>query len=250
MDDKSRRQGGAWKFYPSWPSTLAVLSLLPVLLSLGFWQLNRYWQKTELQTAFAKQSRQMPISLDDLNPSDPDNYYRRVVASGRYDNSHQLLLDNQLRRGQPGYYVLTPLKLADGAAILVNRGWVPLGESRQILPDIAIITEPITIDGRIAQPTNPGIRLGEAGGADRNWPRVVQYVDYAPLAAILGYPLKPAILLLEPTADLGYWRDWQPHFGGFGPERHQGYAVQWFALSAALVILYLAASIRREKVAS
>ena len=239
-------RSGPRKFRPGWPATLAVLLLLPVLLSLGFWQLNRAWQKAELQAAFAEQSRQAPVSLDHLNPADSSHYYRQVTATGRYDDSRQLLLDNQLREGRPGYQVLTPLRLADGEAILVNRGWVPLGESRQVLPDIAVTAEPVTVNGRIAQPANPGIRLGEPGGADRNWPRVIQYVDYSPLSTILGYPLKPAIILLDPQADQGYWRDWQPNFGGFGPERHQGYAVQWFALSAALVILYIAASIRRE----
>lgn len=63
---------------------------------------------------------------------------------------------------------------------------------------------------------------------------------------ILSYPLKPVIILLNPEVGQGYWRDWQPSFGGFGPERHQGYAVQWFALSVALVILYVIAGIRRE----
>jgi len=237
---------GAWKFHPGWPSTLAVLLLLPVLLSLGFWQLDRSWQKAELQTAFAEQSQQQPTTLDHLDPADSSHYYRRVIATGHYDDSRQLLLDNQLREGRPGYQVLTPLRLPNGQAMLVNRGWVPLGESRQVLPDIAVTTESVTVKGRIAQPANPGIRLGAAGGADRNWPRIIQYVDYAPLSAILGYPLKPAIILLDPEANSGYWRDWQPSFGGLGPEHHQGYAVQWFALSAALVILYFASSIRRE----
>ncbi|MCB1777482.1 MAG: SURF1 family protein [Candidatus Competibacteraceae bacterium] len=247
MDNETATtQGDPRRFRPGWPATLAVLLLLPILLSLGFWQLNRARQKAELQTSFAEQSRQAPVLLKHLNPADPGNYYRRVIVTGRYDNARQLLLDNQLRDGQPGYQVFTPFKRADGEAILVNRGWTPLGESRQVLPDITVTNELVTVNGRIAQPANPGIRLGEPGGADRNWPRVIQYVDYQPLSAILGYPLKPAVILLDPEADQGYWRDWQPTFGGFGPERHQGYAVQWFALSAALVILYIAAGIRRE----
>ena len=61
----------------------------------------------------------------------------------------------------------------------------------------------------------------------------------------MGYPLQPAVVLLEPEAAEGYWRDWQPRFGGFGPERHQGYAVQWFSLAMALVILYLTTNIHR-----
>jgi surfeit locus 1 family protein len=180
-----------------------------------------------------------------LDAADRDSLYRRVIAVGHYDNRRQILLDNQLREGRPGYHVLTPLRLADGGAILVNRGWTPLGESRQTLPDIAVTVEAITVNGWLAQPVNPGLRLGEAAGADQHWPQVMPYIDYAQLAALLGYPLRPALILLEPNQPQGYLRDWRPRFGGFGPERHQGYAVQWFALAATLIILYLVAHVRR-----
>ena len=234
-----------WTFQPGWASTLAVLLLLPLLLGLGFWQLDRARQKAELQAAFAERSRWPPASLDGLDIADQSSLYRRVMATGYYDNEHQVLLDNQLRDGQPGYHVLAPLRLADGGAILVNRGWAPLGESRQVLPPVAVTAEVITVSGWLAQPANPGLRLGDATGANQNWPRVTTYIDYVRLATILGYPLRPAVILLEPNQPQGYLRDWQPRFGGFGPERHQGYAVQWFALAATLVILYLAAHVRR-----
>ncbi|MDG4549263.1 MAG: SURF1 family protein [Candidatus Contendobacter sp.] len=240
-----RARVGDWVLRPGRASTIATLLVLPLLLTLGFWQLDRARQKAELQAAFADQSRQPPASLAEVNPDDPANRYRRVVAVGRYDREHQLLLDNQVRDGQAGYHVLTPLRLTPGSAILVNRGWLPLGGSRQELPDVAVTAEPITVVGWLAQPTSPGLRLGDAGGSDSRWPRVIPYVDYDRLAALLGYPLWPTVILLEPEASAGYRRDWQPQFGGYGPERHQGYAVQWFALAAALVILYLAANARR-----
>lgn len=217
-----------------------------MLLALGFWQLDRAKQKAELQAAFTERFQQPPVPLTGVDPADPASRYRRVIAIGRYDSGHQILLDNQLRDGRPGVHVLTPLRLADGAAILVNRGWVALGESRQVPPDLAAPPDIMTVTGWLGQPANPGLRLGDAAGADRNWPRMVAYVDYDRLAAILGYPLQPAVMLLEPDAPCGYWRDWQPRFGGFGPERHQGYAVQWFALAAALAMLYLAVNTRRE----
>jgi surfeit locus 1 family protein len=238
-------QIGRWIFQPGWASTLAVLLLFPLLLSLGFWQLDRAQQKAELQAAFAERSQWPPAPLDGLDVADRDSLYRRVIATGYYDNGHQVLLDNQLREGRPGYHVLTPLRLPTGGAILVNRGWTPLGESRQTLPNITVTVEVITVKGWLAQPANPGLRLGDAAGADRNWPRVTPYIDYERLAVILGYPLQPAVILLEPNQPQGYLRDWRPRFGGFGPERHQGYAVQWFALAATLVILYFAAHIRR-----
>ena len=237
---------GVWVFRPGRAATFATLLLLPLLLALGFWQLDRARQKTEWQAAFTARSGLPPVPLTEVNVADAAHRYRRVVASGRYDGAHQVLLDNQVRAGQPGYHVLTPLRLDGGAAILVNRGWIALGASRQTLPVLATPTESVTVSGWLAPPANPGLRLGDAGGSDARWPRVTPYVEYERLAAILGYPLQPALILLEPAAPDGYERDWQPRFSGFGPERHHGYAAQWFALAAALVILYLAASARRS----
>ncbi len=237
---------GNWAFRPGRVATGALLLIMPLLLGLGCWQLDRARQKAEFQTAFVGRLEQPPVPLTELDPVELVDRYRRVVASGRYDSRHQVLLDNQVRDGQPGYHVLTPLRLDAGGAILVNRGWVPLGESRQVLPDVTAPMEVVTVSGWLAQPAQPGLRLGDAAGTDANWPRVVPYVDYERLGAILGQPLRPALILLEPGAPAGYWRDWEPRFGGFGPERHQGYAVQWFALALALAILYLAASIHRE----
>jgi cytochrome oxidase assembly protein ShyY1 len=234
-----------WVFHPSLASTLVVLLLLPLLLTLGFWQLDRGQQKAKLQTAFAEQFSQLPVTLAEVNFTDSAKSYRRVIVSGHYDSAHHVLLDNQVRNGQPGYHVLTPLRLSSGSAILINRGWIALGESRQVLPALAAPTEPVTVTGWLAQPAQPGLKLGDATGSDRRWPRVVPYVDYERLAAVLAYPLQPAVVLLEPEAPSGYERDWQPRFGGFGPERHQGYAVQWFSLAVALVILYITANLRR-----
>ncbi|MFO1422827.1 MAG: SURF1 family protein [Candidatus Competibacteraceae bacterium] len=236
---------GHWVLRPGWAATVATLLVLPLLLGLGFWQLDRARQKAELQAAFVERSQQPPVSLAEVNPDDPASRYRRVVATGWYDSEHQLLLDNQIHDSQPGYHVLTPLRLTQGSAILVNRGWLPLGRSRRELPDVSVAAEPVTVIGWLAQPTSPGLRLGDAAGSDPRWPRVIPYVDYDRLATLLGYPLWPTVVLLEPEASAGYWRDWQPRFGGYGPERHQGYAIQWFALALALVILYLAANTHR-----
>ncbi|NJM11085.1 MAG: SURF1 family protein [Synechococcaceae cyanobacterium SM1_2_3] len=236
----------SWVFRPGWASTLVVLLLLPLLLTLGFWQLDRGQQKAGLQTAFADQAGQPPVTLAEADLGDSAaTRYQRVTVFGHYDGARQILLDNQVRGGQPGYHVLTPLRLPEGGAILINRGWIPLGESRQVLPTLIAPTEAVKVTGWLAQPAQPGLKLGDAAGADRRWPRVVPYVDYDRLATVLAYPLHPAVVLLEPEAASGFERDWQPRFGGFGPERHQGYAVQWFSLAAALVILYLSANLRR-----
>lgn len=225
-------------FNPGWLPTLVTLALLVLLLNLGFWQLERAEQKRAMLSAHDTRTALAPVALNRLDVSDPQNRYRRIYTRGVYDNRQQIFLDNQVHQGQPGYHVYTPF-LPDGAdaAILVNRGWVPWGETRARLPDISLENPAVTLNGRIDQPANPGIRLGDAL-AQTGWPKVVPYIEYSPLSEQLGYPLATTVILLDADQPQGFRREWQLDFAGFGPERHIGYAVQWFALSVTLLVLY------------
>jgi cytochrome oxidase assembly protein ShyY1 len=78
----------------------------------------------------------------------------------------------------------------------------------------------------------------------------VQYLEYPPLAAELGYSLAPAVILLDAAAPDGYRREWQPTFGGYGPERHRGYALQWFSLALALLVIYVVVNTHRRSTAT
>ena len=232
-------------FKPALLPSIAALLVLLLLLALGFWQLDRARQKEDLKSAFTFSSMQPSVPLSALDPGDSASRYRRVTVSGHYDSNHQILLDNQIYQGQPGYHVFTPLKRSHGLAILVNRGWVPLGESRQHLPVIEVTGASLGIEGHLAQPANPGLRLGEPMAGQTTWPMVVQYLDLAAVTKQLGYPVLPAVLNLDPRSQHGYERHWQLNFTGFGPERHRGYAVQWFALALTLIIIYLVVNTRR-----
>lgn len=226
------------RFKPGWVPTLVVLVVLGLMLQLGFWQLDRAAEKRAMLSAHETHRALPPADLEQLDPGDPRSRYRAVVGHGVYDHRRQFLLDNQVERGQAGYHVYTPF-LPDNAdtAVLVNRGWVAWGESRARLPDIRIDDPVVTISGRIDQPANPAIRLGDAF-AQSGWPKVVPYMDYQQLSEVLGYPLIPAIILLDADRPQGFHREWQLDFGGLGPERHDAYAVQWFAMSTALLVLY------------
>ena len=236
-------------FKPQLIPTLATLLVLPVLLWLGFWQLDRAEQKQTLQQSFEQKSRLAPVAITDLDFSAFDSVrYRLVTADGYYDAEKQILLDNQIRNAQPGYHVYTPLKI-DGLSgvILVNRGWVPLGVSRELLPNITIDQTVVSITGRISQPANPGLLLEAIGIDQASPPYVVQHIDYEKLSRLLDYSLIPIVILLDPDLDGGYERIWKPTFGGFGPQRHMGYAVQWFALAITLLIIYFVMSVKWQR---
>lgn len=235
---------GSVEFSPSrWP-TLVTLVLFGFLLALGFWQLDRADQKRKLINQYRGDKGSVVIRLNAGMRSAGDLEYQLASSVGHYDSAHQLLLDNRVHEGQAGYQVLTPFILRNSeVAVLVNRGWLPLGRSRDQLPDVAVSETQRTVTGRLKLPPAEVFMLGEEEPRQA-WPYRVQRIHIQSLSEELQRVLLPFVLLLDNDQPDGYLRDWQPMVG-FGPERNVGYAVQWFGLAAALMIVYLTVNSRR-----
>jgi surfeit locus 1 family protein len=219
---------------------IAYLSLLLLLLALGFWQLDR----AEEKRAFLYLQKQgMVAETLQLSASTEDKAntlkYRKIEARGNYDTAHQFLLDNQISAGKPGYFVLTPFKLDGGEkAVLVNRGWIPLTDDRSQLPRIWIKETLSTIKGRINGFPSVGIKLPDADKPATGWPSLVQVVNHDILAKILGYPLFPFMVELDKNEPEGYKREWR-ETTTMPPEQHTAYAAQWFGLAFTLTMLFI-----------
>ncbi|MGV8842157.1 MAG: SURF1 family protein [Pseudomonas sp.] len=235
-------------FFPGWLPTLVVLALLPVLIGLGVWQLSRAEEKTALLARYeARRSEaalESPAALLDQSVN-RDLAYRRVHLRGRFDARHSLLLDNSVRAGQVGIEVLQPFHdQASDLWLLVNRGWLPWPDRRT----------PVTVntpDGDVSLNAWVYVPLGrtfqlQADPPSSRWPRLVTRVQPELLwreleRAGMGYELR-----LEPGP--GSFRvDWP--VVAMAPEKHLGYAVQWFALAGALLglFIYLGWHTRMEK---
>jgi surfeit locus 1 family protein len=250
-------QFGSFQFRPSLAGTLATLALLPVLVNLGMWQLRRADEKRALIAQY-QAGTATTQHLSGRNAAELP-LLQTVEAQGRYDSSRQVLLDNmpsarhvengRVTGGLPGYQVLTPLQMDDGYLILVNRGWVALGATRSQLPDVAVDTAPRSLRGTLSDLPQPGLRLGPAEIADKTapWPQVLNYTAIAEQRAQYGERLLHRIVLLAAEERDGFAREWSARysFGDFGPEKHTGYAVQWFGLAAALLVIYGALSCKR-----
>lgn len=225
----------------------AVLTVLGMALfiRLGFWQLDRAEQKEALLAQYAAgQQSQVEITPQTATAL---SRYQRVSVSGRYDPAHQILLDNMpSHTGRPGYRVLTPLHSSAGW-LLVDRGWLPLGASRSQLPDIGVSDGERNLAGVIDALPRAGLQL-ETPAADQNtpWPRVLSFPQQAALEQQLQRKLIPGVVLLDASQPEGYERVWEAHLG-FKPERHIGYAVQWFALAAAVALTFILTSFRTKK---
>ena len=236
---------GKLDFSPGlWPSVITLV-VLGILIALGFWQLDRATQKRILLASYSVDPNATVVQLEPDLQSATDLRYQFASATGYYDAKHQFLLDNRTSHGRAGYHVLTPFKLRESqVAVLVNRGWIPIGVSRAELPDPDVATQRRTIEGRIKQPLADSFMLGDEQPRQR-WPYRIQRVETERLATELGYPLLPVILLLDSEQQDGYVRDWNTL--PFGPERNVGYAVQWFGLAVALLIIYLVVNTRKVR---
>lgn len=228
---------------------IAALVMLALLVSAGFWQLRRAEEKRAVlvEQAYRGAKARLALSPELVGDKTVDRLrHRLAVASGHYRGDLQYLLDNRTHHQIAGYHVLTPLRLGDSDVhVLVNRGWLPVGGDRGRLPDVAITGELLTVEGTVVGPPATGLALGPAGFDDAGWPKVVQQVDMARIGEQLGNPLLPFMLRLSPDSEGGYTREWQARTG-LTPERHTGYAVQWFALTAALVVLCVWVAVKRE----
>lgn len=234
---------GSLEFKPGPFPTFITLLLLVVLLWLGFWQLNRAEEKRVFLAEHRNDHGEAVIQLEPDLPLE-SLHHQPAMATGHYDPAHQFLLDNKVHEGRVGYQLLTPFRLrGSSVAVLVNRGWIPMQGGREVLPDPRVAEDQREILGRIKIPTN-AFMLGEEQPREA-WPYRVQQVDTAALQEELGYPLMPAVLLLDAQQPDGFVRDWDAL--PFGPERNVGYSVQWFGLALALLIIYLVVNTRKIK---
>ncbi|MDP2177449.1 SURF1 family protein [Methylicorpusculum sp.] len=243
MNRKIRVKG----FYIKSVPLMAYLCFLVLLLSLGNWQLTRSKEKAVYISELNRSADLPKIPLTaDLIEAAKSLRFQAVEVSGRYDDQHQFLLDNQVRRGKVGYFVMTPFYLTGSTiAILVNRGWIPANLDRNQLPDIAVHENQITISGRINQFPGLGVKLKGAEIPTDTWPSVVQLIDSQVLAKIINRPLADFQIELHPESPDGYERSWHISVE-ITPEKHIAYAIQWFGLALTLTILFVWYSIKKS----
>lgn len=228
------------QFRPSIKLTLTLVILALLFLRLGFWQLDR---KAEKESLFERFRSAPELGIEQALAA--EEVFARVEAYGRYDPERHLLLDNRIWNGRAGVHVLTPFTLVDGRSLLVNRGWLPLAPDRRSLPEFATGGEARSLRGRLVRPSVGGPRLGGADelAADR-WPQLVTYLDLDAAGTALSVPLQPWIVQLDAADESGFGdRQWTPAV--MTPQVHGAYAVQWLALAAATVIIWLTLGLRR-----
>lgn len=221
----------------NWKVTLLCLLTLPVLLTLGFWQLDRAEQKQQQQARLTETLARSPAQLTQNNASGLREH-RRLILSGRYLQERNWLLDNRHRDGQVGYEVVTPFELEDGAVVLVNRGWVPAGARRAERPDPEAPEGAVTLFAEWIEPSDHPLLDGQ--NTEEGWPKVILAIEPEAMEPQLGQPLMERYARLEAGsrgALATAWPDTE-----VSAAKHTAYAVQWFAMALALVFWFILAN--------
>ena len=205
-----------------------------ILFTLGTWQLLRGLDKAAIQ---AQQSAMSDTRILRAAPEDWSALdYQRATLQGTWLTEKVFLLDNRLNNGRVGYEVLVPFALADDQrVVLVNRGWVakPDQSRSDSYQTVADPENSLEVQGEIYRPQT-GFTLGETWSGPIRWPLTVLYQDLPRLSEALGRPLEPATLVLSADSPHTLERIWQPI--NIPPERHYGYALQWWGLTLTLII--------------
>lgn len=228
-----------------WP-TLMALPAFAVLLGLGIWQLDRLGEKRELiatlEARWSEPAVPMPESLGD--PADWE--YRRVLLTGRFLHEKEFLFPGKPHKGTVGYWIATPFVLNDGRTVIVDRGWVP---DRYVARDSRPEGLPegeVTIEGILRRPGWPGGEWlkPENFPANNQW----AYVDTEAMAAAAGLegPVLEAYVIAlgdEASGILPIGRDLSVNL----PNDHLQYAITWFSLALALLVIYFVFHLRSER---
>lgn len=235
----SGRDPSPARWSPGTRMTVFVAVMLPLVLSLAFWQLDRRGEKLAYEAQYFDRMGMLPVTPEPAGPYAP---FTRLRLQGRYEPTHSFLVDNQVHQGRAGYRVVTSFADQSGRRWLVNRGWVAAAESRAQLPVFDTPEETVALVAVVWPDTGLPPLLGDDPWPTA-WPKRVQRLDVAQMAARLeaAQPLEVRLEGGQPgvlaAADLGV---------DFNPSRHLGYAVQWFGLALALIAGYVIYGFRRH----
>ena len=214
---------------------LLVLGLLLAagLARLGAWQWHRALDKEAmLARVAAVLAERKPQPLD---AAVRGSGYAWAAGRGRFLPGPVLLLDNQRRGDAVGALALAAFQPAHGAPLLVELGWLPVAPDRR-MPRATVPPGELAVSGLLMPPPSAGLALGPDHVAqDGHW--LLTRVDLPELSRSMKLPLAPRVLRLDPALPIGYVRDLDVLPNTLPPERHRGYALQWFGLSATLLAL-------------
>jgi len=235
-----------WTFLSRLPfvATLVTFVCVVIMFALGNWQLQRAEQKTQRLLAVEMAAKTAQIDLQQVLRSNINDMLDMPVNfDGAADATRYFLLDNKMHNGRVGYQVLTPMQTSSGT-VIVNLGWVAGTNSRDILPSINIDAENARYAGMISLPLNNAM-INETAVVDGDWPKVLQQIDLKVIQQHYKQEILPFVVLLKAQETSSFVRNWKPVV--MAPEKHIAYAVQWYLLAIAALVIFIIAQRKKLK---
>jgi surfeit locus 1 family protein len=222
----------------------AAAASMALTVSLGNWQLRRADEKLALQAQWdrAEQTAPLAVAGADIAPLAP-RLPLRVTLRGRFLYEHEVWLDNRQMDGQTGLMLVAPLRLADGAVVLVNRGFAPRDpRDRMRLPQVERPPGEVTVEGLAVAQTSRVLALGENAPVGEPRPAVWQNLDFDAFERASGLAVARWVVQQSGGAEDGLLRNWPRSSAGV--DKHRGYALQWYSLAATIAVLTIFLSAR------
>lgn len=224
---------------PRWLGLAALSCLLAVgMISLGYWQLQRYHDRAAVNARVDAALRAEAVDVRTLTRPgqrpDTNAEWRQVTATGEYDPAAIILARARTVDHRVGFEILVPLRLADGSAVLVDRGWIPPAATgpatRPQIPPIP--SGPISVTGRLRAPeSNPGPVDQTPSGVE------VRRIDPLRIGEVLPYPVLGGWISVD-QAEPGFRA--VPAQPGRQPTwMNIAYVIQWWLFAAMMPFGYV-----------
>lgn len=230
---------GAFRFSPRLIPTLAAAAAVAATLWLATWQAHRAEEKEARQALYDARFREMPLELTGSVPSAEPLLYRRVSASGTWVPEGQIYVDNQVHQGRAGFVVVTPLRLASGDALLVNRGWVARSSEYPRAPGVEAARGAAHVTGVAVVPPKRVLELSPNTVEGDVWQNlsIDRYRDskrmkVLPVVMLADVP-GPGLVAVRETVDAGV-------------ARHREYQLTWLSLALTVTALWIILNLRRS----
>ncbi len=226
-----------------WPWVIFTLAVFSLLFNLGLWQASRAEEKQLRLDKIAAMVGNDRLSLQQLLSQKNKNDLP-VAIQGKFNNEQILLLDNQTNQGRLGYRVLQVFNVLNtDRAVLINMGWVEGSINRTVLPQLSTFPGQITINGNV-RIIEKGIVLQQQTYQQVQWPLRIQQIEINEISQLFNTKLLPFVIYLDTKEEIGYKKNWQPIV--MPPQKHLGYAVQWFSLAFVWLALMIWASYKQQ----
>jgi surfeit locus 1 family protein len=214
--------------------SLMTLVALAVLVGLGVWQLQRLHWKSEIIATIETQMTlpASPLPAGDINPE--EWRYRKAQVEGRFHHDKEIHMYAASAKGKPGYLIITPLERPDGSFVFFNRGWVPMDKRNPETRKEGQIEGLVTLAGIGRKPwlqntfvadNEPKANIWFYGDLD-GMAKFHEIVHYAPIFLEADETPNPGGLPIGGQSRVKISND------------HLNYALTWFSLAVALLIVY------------